>query len=256
MVYSKIRGAKKIKKKVETVETNKNAFDEKDVFQEEGQKLFEQIVSHPYSVIGAVAIVLAIVFGSIFVSKQINQSKGEKSQILAKSVKIWDAEVGTNKAYSTEADKMNAALKSFSQTAKKLEGTFLGSVAEIYEAKAHYRLKEYGKAIELYNKIIKENKLSEDLKFIAYEGKAFCFLDRQDYKNAINTWKAYNDSTAKSIYKDYALYYIGYAYEQSGEKKKSLDYYNLLAKQYPQSQLTFKIKQKIEESKTKEGKKS
>ncbi len=254
MVYSKIRGAKKAKKKVEVV--NNSAFDEKDVFQEEGQKLIERVVAHPYSVVGTVVVVLAIVFGSIFISKQMNQSKGAKSEILAKSVEIWDAEVGTNKAYSTEADKMNAALKSFAQTAKKLEGSFLGTVAEIYEAKAHYRLKEYGKAIELYNKIIKENRLPEDLKFLAYEGKAFCYLDRQDYKNAVKTWKEYNDSTSKSIYKDYALYYMGYSYEQSGDLKKSLDYYKLLAKQYPQSQLTFKIKQKIAQETKSEGKKS
>lgn len=244
MAYSKIRGPKK-KKKSDGKEQNLA----KDAFQSEGRRFFDKLLEHPMFIVGTVAAIIIVVFLSIFISNHIEKANNEKADIFAEALDTWSASAGEapDAEYSSEHERLKNVIKKFSTVKKKLSGTVYAKTSDMFIGKAHYLLNEYGKAIDHFKKMQGKQGLSEELKFGAYEGEAFCYFDRKEYTEAISVWDRYLSSTDSELYKDYAMYYTAQAYEKSGERKKSVFYYKKLKEDYPDSSLAMKIQHKIPE---------
>ena len=232
MAYSKLRGAKKRKNKEE--ENLKIA--EQDAFQEQGKKVIDQLLAHPYFIFGTVTAIIVVVIIGLVISSKVKEGSNELAYSFSEAVKKFDDR-------DESAEKYRESIKLFEGITKNQTGINV-QTAYVYIGKAHYHLKESGKAIEAFKKARTMNDLDTDLLFPAYEGEALCYLDRKEFDKAIELWKEWLNKPV-DIYKDHALYYIGYSLEKSGKKKDALVYFKRLKDEFPKSMLVGKIIDKL-----------
>jgi len=232
MAYSKLRGARKKKNK----EDEDAKFAEHDAFQEQGIKVIDQLLAHPYFIFGTVAAVIVVVIVGLVISSTFRESNNELSYAFAQAVDKYDDR-------DDSADNYKESIKLFEDVTKTQSGV-TAQISYVYIGKAHYRLKEFGKAIEAFKKAREANGLDSSLLFTAYEGEALCYLDRKEFDKAIEIWKEWLNKPV-NIYKDHALYYIGYSLEKSGKEKEAFVYYKRLKDEFPKSMLIGKVIDKL-----------
>lgn len=232
MAYSKLRGARKKKNKED--ETSK--FAEHDAFQEQGIKVIDKLLAHPYFVFGTVAAIIVVVIAGLAISSTIKENNDKLSYAFSQAVDKYDDR-------DDSPDKYRDSIKLFEDITKTQSGVN-AQIAYVYIGKAHYHLKEFGKAVEAFKKARVANDLDDSLLFTAYEGEALCYLDRKEFDKAVELWKEWLNKSV-NIYKDHALHYIGYSLEKSGKEKEALDYYKRLKDEFPKSMLVGKIIDKL-----------
>lgn len=232
MAYLKLRGARKAKKRKDEETTKTLA--EQDAFQQQGKKLVDEVMSHPYFIFGSVAAVLAVVFLGMFISSQVKASSDKKSASYAAALEVFDSETGENSQFKTETEKYDKAIALFSDVIKEQGGTVNEVSALLYIGKAHYAKNECDKAVESFKKVRSSGKLDENLLFGAYEGEAYCYYDKGEYEKAVSVWKEWLDRTTP-IYKDYTLYYIGLSLEKMGKNDEAVTYFKRIRDEYPDS---------------------
>lgn len=244
MAYSKMRGARKRKEKKEE---NKEIA-ENDLFQQEGKRIFDRVLSHPWFVGGTVVTILVIVIISIFISKQITNANGDKSLVYNSAQKILDATVGENEKFKTEADKLNAVITEFKKVEKTYGDSFISDVAKLYEAQAYYKLGNCEKAIPIFKAIQNSSNTEEDMKFGAFQGESFCYSDKGDYKKADSVLAKYLEtSSKKSIYKPVALYTAAKNLIKAEEKDKAYKLIEELINDYDNSLIALTAKSEFPE---------
>ena len=232
MAYSKLRGARKKKNKED--ETSK--FAEHDAFQEQGIKVIDQLLAHPYFIFGTVAAIIVVVIIGLAISSTVSGNTNKLSYAFSQAVDKYDAS-------NESPDKYKESIDLFEDITKTQTGVNV-QISYVYIGKAHYHLKEFGKAVEAFKKARAANNLDNDLLFTAYEGEAFCYLDRKEFDKAIELWKEWLNKPV-NIYKDHALYYIGYSLEKNGKGKEALEYFKRLKDEFPKSMLVGKIIDKL-----------
>ena len=232
MAYSKLRGAKKRKNREE--ENSKIA--EQDAFQEQGKKVIDQLLAHPYFIFGTVAAIVIVVIIGLVISSKVKESSNEFSYAFSQAIEKFDDR-------DESADKYRESIKLFEDITKTQTGINV-QTSYIYIGKAHYHLKEFGKAVEAFKKAKAMSNLDTSLLFTAYEGEALCYLDRKEFDKAVELWKEWLNKPV-DIYKDHALYYIGYSLEKSGKEKEALLYFKRLKDEFPKSMLVGKVIDKL-----------
>ncbi len=241
MSYLKTRGFRAPKAEKET---EKN-FAEKDAFQESGQKMMDQLTNHPYFIIGTVAGIIGAVVIAIFISNWISDSRQAKALPFTQALALWEGDKDKETAAGDEAGRMKQALAKFDEASIALKGSFMGDVSLFYKAKAHYRLKEFDSALTLFKQLQDSSKIPEDIRFGAYEGAAYCHLDRNDPTEAIKVWERYYALKNAPLYKDFALYYIGTAYDRMNDAAKAVEYFKKLKAEFPESPLVSKVADRL-----------
>ncbi|HNW82054.1 MAG TPA: tetratricopeptide repeat protein [bacterium] len=241
MAYLKLRGARKAKKRKEE-ETKSLA--EQDAFQEQGKKMVDRLMSHPYFILGTVALVLSIVFLGMFISSRVKANSDEKSASYAAAVEVFESETGESSEFKTETEKYDKAISLFNSIIEDQKGSTNAVSAMMYVGKAYYAKNQCDKAIESFKNVRTSGKLEENLLFGAYEGEAYCYFDKGDFEKAIGIWKEWLDKTTP-LYKDNALYYIGVSLEKLGKKDEALTYFKRIRDEYPKSMIIGKIIDKI-----------
>ena len=227
MAYSKLRGARKRKNKEE-----ENKIAEHDAFQEQGKKVVDQLLAHPYFIFGTVAAVVVVVIVGLVISSKVKESTNELSYAFAQAVEKFDDR-------DESADKYRESIKLFEEITKTQAGVNV-QTSYVYIGKAHYHLKEFAKAAEAFKKARAMNDLDPELLFTAYEGEALCYLDRKEFDKAIELWKEWLNKPF-DIYKDHALYSL----EKSGKEKDALVYFKRLKDEFPKSMLVSKVIDKL-----------
>jgi tetratricopeptide (TPR) repeat protein len=240
MAYSKLRGARKTKKK----DDEKAKLLEEDAFQEQGKKLVDKVMAHPYFVFGTVASIILLVIISYLISGVFKSRNDNIAMELTEAVKIYSANVEESSEFTTEADKLRKSIELFEKVIKNQKGSINAASAQIYVGKAYYKLNDFGKAAEAFSNARKMSALDNELAFGAYEGEALVHLDNKEYDKAVGIWKEWlNKKTG--FYKDHALYYIGTTLEKAGKKDDAIAYYQRLKDEYPKSTLIAKIVDKL-----------
>jgi len=232
MAYSKLRGAKKRKNKEEETAN----ILEQDAFQEQGKKVIDQLLAHPYFIFGTVAAIIVVVIIGLGISSKVKDGSNELSYSFAQAIDKFEERVDS-------PDKYKESIKLFEDVIKTQSGVNV-QLSYVYVGKAHYKLKEFGKAVDAFKKARAMNNIDANLLFTAYEGEALCYLDRKEFDKAITLWKEWLNKPA-DIYKDHALYYIGYSLEKSGKEKEALVYFKRLKDEFPKSMLIAKVIDKL-----------
>jgi len=240
MAYSKLRGARKTKKK----DDEKAKLLEQDAFQEQGKKLFDKVMAHPYFIIGTVASTIALVFLYTLISDVFKNREDKLALEYSNAVKVYSTPAEESDEFSSNAEKLRKSIELFEKVAKNQKGSFNAAAAYIYIGKANYQLNDFGKAREAFEKARKSSSLKGEIAFGAYEGEALVYFDNKEYDKAIEIWKKWLDRKT-AFYKDHALYYIGISLEKAGRKDEAAAYFKRLKDEYPESTLTPKIADKI-----------
>jgi len=218
-----------------------------NAFQEQGQRLADRVASHPYFIIGSVALVIAVVVVSILVSGWVRDARSAKAVLLADALALW--EEGPKGDETGAADHLKRAVAKFGEAAEKTDGTFLGDVALFYKAKGHYRLKEFDTALSLFRRLQDSSRIPAEVRFGAYEGEAYCHIDRGDVAEAAKVWERYAALSGVTLYKDFALYYAGLSYEKLKDAGKAMEFFKKLKAEFPESPLLGKIADRLPEDK-------
>lgn len=241
MAYLKLRGARKAKKNKENEKTN---IAEQDAFQQQGTRVIDQLMSHPYFILGTVAAILAVVFLGIFISSRVKAGSDDYALAYSEAVKVFESEAGENSEFKTDVEKYDKAIQLFGGVVENQKGSLNAVASQIYIGKAYYAKNDCTKAVESFKKAKESGKLDEDLLFGAYEGEAYCHFDKGEFDKAIVVWKEWLEKSTP-LYKDYALYYIGLSYEKSGKAEDSVTYFKRIKDEYPKSSIIGKIIDKL-----------
>jgi tetratricopeptide (TPR) repeat protein len=247
MSYLKSRGFRPPKERSE----EKNIA-EKDAFQEQGQRMIDQLASHPYFIIGTVAAIIGAVVIAILISNWVHESRSARSSVFSEALVLWQGEKTKEGEQPVSADttgRMKQALAKFGESAETLKGSFVGDVSEFYKAKAHYRLKEFDSAINIFRRLQGSSKIPQELLFGVYEGEAYCHFDRNDPAEAIKVWEKYYALKDAPLYRDFALYYIGLSYDRMNDVAKAVEYFKKLKAEFPESPLVSKVADRLPEEK-------
>ncbi len=241
MVYSKARGARKPKKQKEV-----QNIAERDAFQEQGVHFFESLAQHPWFVGLTVAAVVVITAGALGIASLIKSSSDKEADTYAVALQAWeDAQQDIASDAGKEKELLSSVVKKFEDVAANLSGSVEGAASLVYAGRLHYKLEQYDKADEYFKKAEQASVLPKELRFGAYEGEAFVQYDQGKYKEAIAVWQRYLDEVSTDLYKDYALFYMGTAYEKSGDKEKAVAMFKRLKESYPKSLLIARIISKL-----------
>ena len=135
MAYSRLRGARKFKKKED--ETTQANLEAQDAFQERGKKLVDRIMTHPYFVWGTVALIIVIIAASMGVSSIVKKGRDADANEYAEAVKIIESKSGESAEYADEAQKMDKALKAFEKVIENQSGSVSAASAMVYAGKAY-----------------------------------------------------------------------------------------------------------------------
>ena len=240
MAYSKLRGARKPKKKDE----NSVNIAEHDAFQEQGMKLIDKLLAHPYFILGSVAAIIGIVVIATLISSAVKSKSDKLAFDYASAVETFESESGESTEFDNDIQKYTKAISQFEKVMSEQSGSFNAAASMVYVGKAHQRMNNCEKAVEYFKKARSSGKLAEELLFGVYEGEAICHFDKKEFKKTAEIWKEWLNRKT-DIYKDHALYYIGLSYEKSGKDDEALSYYKRLKDEHPDSLLIVKINDKV-----------
>lgn len=194
--------ARKVIKKKATLEIDEILTSRSRVFRYLSENTKTVLIAS--SVIG-VLLISYILWGTY--SRQRNQRAGDA---FYSAIKVYEAKVdifGTSPdTFKTSDDKYRAVVEKFTELSKRYKRSSVGPISSLYLANAHYNLKEYDKAIELYSQL-----LTGEVKDTNLHGNISAF------------------KLNPGILRDSALYGLAYSYEQKGETKKAIDSLNFLA---------------------------
>ena len=215
-----------------------------------------------------IVVIISSVIGVLFISyigwsvysSQRNQKAGEA---LYSAMKVYQAKIDTTgvspDTFKTEEEKYRAVINKFEGLSKKYKRLDIGSIALLYAANAHYSLKEYDKAIELYGQLLSGEVKDPNLhgNIAAYQlnpgilrdsalyGMAYSYEQKGDVKRAIDSLLFLN-STKDTHLGETAIMTLGRLYEKSSDKAKALETYQKIISDYPESSNIPMIKEKVE----------
>ena len=233
----KLRGARKAKAK--DVEAAAHIV-ENDAFQEQGKKV---VLEHPYFIFGCVAAIVAVVVIAMLVSTAVKSASDAKSLEYAEAAELLDKADGENPENANAS--YEKALEAFGKVIKNQSGSMNAAASMVFSGRIYKeQFNNCDKAVDFFKQARMSGKLDTDIRFVTYEGEAMCYFDKGDFEKAAGIWKEWLDQKT-DIYKNYALYYIGMAYEKLGKADDAAEYYNRLKNEYPKSVLIAKIVSKV-----------
>lgn len=219
-------------------------------------------------------VIASSVIGVLFISyigwgTYSRQRDQKAADALNAAMKVFQAKIEpagtTPDTFKTADDKYRATVTKFMEIAKSNKGRRLEEVALLYSANAHYSLKEYDKAIEIYNRLlfkieredpnlhgnINEIKVSPGIiRDSAIYGIAHSYEQKGEIKKGIDSL-LFLTSTKDTHLKEMGLYALGRLYEKSNDKAKALETYQKVISDFPESSNLSKIKENIERLKDK-----
>lgn len=213
----------------------------------------------------AVAVLLLSYAGWSIYSSQRDKKAGDA---LYSAMKVYQAKIDATGAspdtFKTADERYRASISKFMDLSKKYKGSNIGSIALLYAANSHYNLKEFDKAIELYNRLlfrieredpalhgnINEIKISAGIvRDSAISGLASSYEQKGDLKKAIELQTSITSSKDSHL-REEALITLGRLFEKNNDKAKALESYQKVISDYPESPNLSKIKEKVERLKS------
>lgn len=160
-------------------------------------------------------------------------SFAQEKGILSDDVFLGQATLYTQTKDFDQALKAYRLLIDTFPNSRRISESYLG-IANIY-----YNLEKYDLAVENYLKIIDINKNEKTLNEIlekSYFGLAWSYLKLNDIESSVKNFEAIRDKTDNKTVKISALTQIGDAYQDVGELEKSIQVYDQILTNYPESQ--------------------
>ncbi|NNF99088.1 MAG: tetratricopeptide repeat protein [Desulfobacteraceae bacterium] len=178
-----------------------------------------------YGAIGFFALII-IVAGARFVSEN-NENKA--TMLLQKAVEKYQAAMESDDSGNVFSEVQS----DFDTLMTKYAGKSAGKLATLTYGNICYKAGETDKAIRAYEKSVSIFKATS-LYPLAVNGLAYAYEQKKDFPNALKYYKILADD-ATSVLTDMALFNMGRLYKLTGESEKSIDAYQKLLMDYPDS---------------------
>lgn len=235
-----------------------------DEFVTSRSKIFKYL-SDNFKVVVIASTVIGVLFISYIGWSTYSRQRDQKAaDALSAAMKVYEAKIEplgtTPDTFKTAEEKYRATVNKFMELAKSNKGSHVEDVALLYAANAHYNLKEYDKAIDVYNRLlfkteredsslhgnIKEIKVSPGtIRDSAVYGLAYSYEQKGDLKKAIEFQTTLTASKDTHL-REPGLIALGRLYEKGNDKAKALETYQKLISEFPESSNLSSIKEKME----------
>jgi len=179
------------------------------------------------------AVLAIVVIGSIAGGFWYFRSQSEKSAAgrFSDALNVyWQSEEPSKAGVDT----YSRALQIFQSVIHEYPNTKYAGWSLIYEGNCYLSIGNYGKAIESYEKYIKEGKDPDLFAIDAYRGLGYAFIEEGKYPEAIKIYKDFIKKDGKSL-NDTFLWDIGWCYEKLGDLKSAKEFYKKIVDRYPNS---------------------
>jgi len=133
-----------------------------------------------------VLIISSLTYGWIYYNRG---KEKEASYLFSQSRQFYQSRKYTQTANQPVEELSRLALGKFEDVMKKYSGTSSAIKALFYIGDCYYRLRDYDKAIEYYERFINRSKKGHYLIGFAFEGLGYCYEEKEDYKQALKYFK-------------------------------------------------------------------
>ena len=192
-----------------------------------------------------------------------NNQKASSTKELSKAVSALSAQItvtsegatgeekkdadknGIPDSFSSEKEKFQTAL-SLLETVTKNGNSAASSIALKLSGDCHFALKDYPKAIELYQKFLQNNPISDPLHILAIEGLAYAFEASGQMKQAEDELnKIIQTTKTGTFHKDYANFHLGRIKEMQSQTEEAKKYYLTVKENFQKSFLLPTIENRL-----------
>ncbi len=179
----------------------------------------------------AVAVVIGagLIFGLLSIFN--NRAEDQAFALLNQANQKYESSLGENndpkKAFET-------VKTDFENIVKKYSGYKGGQIARVEFANYSYEGGEYEKAVELFQKSLKDFGDDPSYRNFILSGLAYSYEAKKDYDSSGRYFEMIVGSDSR-ILKDEALFNLGRLYAELGNPEKSAAAYDKLASEYPDS---------------------
>jgi len=235
-----------------------------DEFITSKSKIFQYLSDNFKTVVIATSVIGVLFISYIGWGTYSRQRDQKAADALNTAMKVYQAKIEpagtTTDTFKTADDKYRAVINKFEDLSKKYKRINIGSIALLYTANAHYNLKEYDKAIDIYNRLlfkmeredpslhgnINEIKVAPGIiRDSAVYGIASSYEQKGELKKAIEFQTTLTSSKDTHL-REMGLSALGRLYEKSNDKAKALEAYQKVISDFPESSNLSKIKEKVE----------
>jgi TolA-binding protein len=197
--------------------------------------------------IAIVAVIVAVVaIGGYVWWRQANRSHA--NELLAQALAVYDSPVVPIAApapgspaplpqpgtFTTEQEKLQAALPKFTEAAAEYPKTRAGIVARFHEASILAALGKYAEAEKQYQTVIDQGS-GTIYASTARLGLADAQVAQKKYDDAINIYTELSRDPNSPIPVDSVLMQLGRAYEGAGRKEEAARTFDRIVQEFPQS---------------------
>ena len=110
--------------------------------------------------------------------------------------------------------------------------TYAANYALLFLGNHFYRLKDYDKSIDCYNKFLNGKVKVKYLRAMVYNSIGYCYQEQGNYEKAIDNFYEII-KIKRNIFNETTYLHLGECYEKLNNKDKAIDSYQKLINQYP-----------------------
>jgi tetratricopeptide (TPR) repeat protein len=225
----------------------KKTMHKKDVFQtDELFSFWERVqayVGENMRQLAAIGLIICVIVGGVFLWKT-NRTKAENESLslFYRAMNIMDAE--SKDALDKEV-RYGQALAEFKDISRKYSGTAAGASAFFYAGNCSYHLKKYDEAITYYKDFLdKAGSTSNYLKPFAYESIGYAYEEKGQYKEAL-VWFEKQKNQEQGQTNPAVLLNIARCYEADGSRERACQLYREYIEKHPKASYSDLAKIKI-----------
>jgi tetratricopeptide (TPR) repeat protein len=175
---------------------------------------------------------------------QMWERKKEEEAARAYGVASEMYEKGIAQAREGSSQDYKEVMAKFDEVVAKFPRTLFGRLSLIYGGNIRLRQGEYDEAIKAYSAFIENAGKQELYKYFAWDGLGHAYEGKKDYGKAIEAYQRILD-IGKGFQLEEAHLNMGYCYEKLGKPKEALDNFKVFLKNSPKSLIANVISRKI-----------
>jgi len=210
----------------------KKLLKEPDEFLTWSRKTFNYLVSHINQVIIVITGIMLIALMGVGI-RAWNQNSENKAMVLLNQAMTQYKEA-VNKDQQALEEAFPTIQESFETLIEDYLNTSAGRAGLIAYAQVNYVMKRFDKAIELLKTCDKKLDKQSSLKPIIQDGLAYAYIGKNEYDKAIDCLNKIIASQSR-IKIDDILFQLGVIYEKKQNFEKSVEMYQQLINDYPDS---------------------
>jgi tetratricopeptide (TPR) repeat protein len=197
---------------------------------------------HGKKMIAGGILFLVIIVAILFYQMWERKKDEEAARAYGVASEMYEKGIAQAREGSPQDDK--EIMAKFDEVIAKFPRTLFGRLSLIYAGNIRLRQGEYDGAIKAYSAFIENAGKQELYKYFAWDGLGHAYVGKKDYGKAIEAYQRILD-VGKGFQSEEAHLNIGYCYEKMGKTKEALENFNAFLKKSKKSLLANVISRKV-----------